>query len=132
MAAGVGVATDEQAVRELVTDWVQRIENDDLDGVLADHTDDIVMFDVPLPVQSVGPEAYRRTWELFYAYQRKGVFRFDELHVTAGADVAYAFGLVTCGGSDPASHFRVRLTVGLRKVDGQWLIAHEHHSVPAT
>jgi ketosteroid isomerase-like protein len=25
-----------------------------------------------------------------------------------------------------------RLIVGLRKVDGDWRIAHEHHSAPAT
>jgi ketosteroid isomerase-like protein len=25
-----------------------------------------------------------------------------------------------------------RLTVGLRKTDGDWRIAHEHHSIPAT
>jgi ketosteroid isomerase-like protein len=28
--------------------------------------------------------------------------------------------------------FLFRLTIGLRKVDGDWRIAHEHHSVPAT
>jgi ketosteroid isomerase-like protein len=28
--------------------------------------------------------------------------------------------------------FLFRLTVGLGKVDGDWRIAHEHHSVPAT
>jgi ketosteroid isomerase-like protein len=27
--------------------------------------------------------------------------------------------------------FLFRLTVGLRKIDGDWRIAHEHHSVPA-
>jgi ketosteroid isomerase-like protein len=27
---------------------------------------------------------------------------------------------------------RLRLTIGLRKVDGTWKIAHEHHSFPAT
>jgi ketosteroid isomerase-like protein len=25
---------------------------------------------------------------------------------------------------------RLRLTIGLRKVDGAWKIAHEHHSFP--
>jgi ketosteroid isomerase-like protein len=25
-----------------------------------------------------------------------------------------------------------RLTICLSKIDGQWMIAHEHHSVPAT
>jgi ketosteroid isomerase-like protein len=35
--------------------------------------------------------------------------------------------------SDPAdaSGFLFRLTIGLRKVGGDWRIAHEHHSVPA-
>jgi hypothetical protein len=28
--------------------------------------------------------------------------------------------------------FLFRLTVGLHKVDGNWRITHEHHSVPAT
>jgi ketosteroid isomerase-like protein len=28
--------------------------------------------------------------------------------------------------------FLFRLTVGLRKIDGDWRIAREHHSVPAT
>src|SRR3954453_23591780 len=128
MAATATATSDELAVRELVTDWVQRVENDDLDGVSADHTDDIVMYDVPPPLQAVGAQEYRRTWELFYEFQRKGVFRFEERPGPAGAEVAYAFGLITCGGTDPGSHFPVRLTVGLRKVDGQWRIAHEHHS----
>jgi ketosteroid isomerase-like protein len=26
---------------------------------------------------------------------------------------------------------RLRLTIGLRKEDGRWLVAHEHHSFPA-
>jgi hypothetical protein len=36
--------------------------------------------------------------------------------------------------SNPADKdgFLFRLTVGLRKVDGDWRIAHEHHSEPAT
>ena len=33
--------------------------------------------------------------------------------------------------TDPATHFRVRLTVGLRREGGQWTVVHEHHSVRA-
>jgi ketosteroid isomerase-like protein len=35
--------------------------------------------------------------------------------------------------SNPADRdgFLFRLTVGLRKVDGDWRITHEHHSEPA-
>jgi ketosteroid isomerase-like protein len=49
--------------------------------------------------------------------------------------VAFAHGLLRCGGekefaANPDN--RLRLTMGLRKVDGQWMITHEHHSFPAT
>jgi ketosteroid isomerase-like protein len=39
-----------------------------------------------------------------------------------------------CEGPDAdgkAEALDFRLTIGLRKIDGQWMIAHEHHSVPA-
>jgi len=56
------------------------------------HTDDIVMFDVPLPLQSRGLADYRKTWELFFANNRGGVGSFDvaDLHVTASDTVAIA------------------------------------------
>jgi ketosteroid isomerase-like protein len=57
--------------------------------------------------------------------------------VDAGADVAFAVAILWCGpdsSSNPIDKdgFLFRLTVGLRKVDGDWRIAHEHHSVPAS
>jgi ketosteroid isomerase-like protein len=61
----------------------------------------------------------------------------QELTVTASRDVAFAVAIMRCGpdsSSNPADKdgFLFRLTVGLRKVNGDWRIAHEHHSVPAT
>ena len=40
---------DEQQIRTLVERWVAAVHAGDLDGVLADHAPDIVMFDVPPP-----------------------------------------------------------------------------------
>ena len=71
-------------------------------------------------------------------YHRPGrAFDIRELTVTAVAEVAFAVAIVWCGpgsSSDPIDKdaFRFRLTVGLRKVGGDWLLAHEHHAVPAT
>lgn len=61
----------------------------------------------------------------------------EELAVTAGDNVAFAVAIMRCGpdsSSNPSDKdgFLFRLTVGLRKVNGEWRIAHEHHSVPAT
>ncbi len=117
---------DENQIRTLLEAWAQAVRDVDMAGILAHHVDDMVMFDVPLPLQSLGMEAYRETWELFFRYSSGGPGSFDlvELDVTAGDTVAFAHGIVGIGAS------RLRLTVGLRKENGGWLIAHEHHSYP--
>jgi ketosteroid isomerase-like protein len=100
--------------------------------VLADHAPGIVMFDVPPPEQGVrGIDAYRETWPGFFAWQASGaVFEIESLEVTAGADVAFAFALLRCGvPADFDPGHRLRLTVGLVKADGRWIVTHEHHSV---
>lgn len=116
-------------VTALIRRWERAIQAGDLDGILARHTEDIVMFDVPEPLQSLGRAAYRRTWELFFHYGQPGpeVFVIDDLRVTAGADVAFATGLLRIGGSSSPV---CRLTLGLVRREGTWWIAHEHHSAP--
>jgi ketosteroid isomerase-like protein len=57
------------------------------------------------------------------------------MDVTAGADLAFAVAAMRCEarGSDGKSEpLDFRLTMCLKKIDGRWTIAHEHHPVPAT
>jgi ketosteroid isomerase-like protein len=129
--------TDEQQIRDLIERWAGAAHAGDLPAVLADHAAGIVMFDVPPPYQGVrGLDAYRATWPGFFAWQASGaVFEIESLEVTAGADIAFAFGLLRCGTPadferDPAQ--RLRLTVGLRKLGGRWAVTHEHHSFTDT
>ena len=127
--------TDEEQIRSLIEGWAEAVHGGDLDRVLADHTDDIVMFDVPPPDQGVrGLAAYSETWPPFFTWQANGArFDIESLEVTAGADVAYAFALLRCGTPEEFAEKpdrRLRLTVGLRKADGRWVVAHEHHSFP--
>ena len=130
--SGESQANEAAQIRELIENWARAVRDMDLAGVLAHHPENVVMFDVPPPLQSRGIAAYKATWEPFFAAQGQGVFDLHELEITAGVDVAFCHSLVTCGiPSDPAGQFQVRLTVGLHKVNGQWFITHEHHSVPA-
>jgi len=129
------MSEDVAQIRTLIEKWAKAAHIGDLDGVLADHATDIVMFDVPPPEDGVrGIQAYRETWPGFLEWQRKGaVFEIVSLDVIAGEDVAYAYALLRCGtpeelASDPDN--RLRLTLGLRKQDGRWVVAHEHHSFP--
>jgi uncharacterized protein (TIGR02246 family) len=127
--------TDDDLIRELIERWARAVHAGDLDGVLADHAADIVMFDVPPPDDGVrGIDAYRDCWPPFFEWQRQGaVFDLVEVDVVAGADVAYAHALLRCGtpeelAKDPDR--RLRLTLGLRREAGRWVVAHEHHSFP--
>ncbi len=128
---------DEAEIRGIIERWIAAIQTCDHVGVQADHTDDLVMFDVPPPYDGVrGAAAYRDTWPPFFEYIDSGAtFELLELDVTAGDSVAYAYGLLRCGTAEDFAanpDNRLRLTMGLRKVGGRWLIAHEHHSFPMT
>lgn len=77
---------DHTSIRTLIERWVQAVHAGDLDGVLADHATDTVIFDVPPPADGVrGIDAYRATWPPFFDWQRQGAaFEIVELDVTAG------------------------------------------------
>jgi uncharacterized protein (TIGR02246 family) len=126
--------TDEQQIRKLIEAWAIAAHDGDLDTVLADHSPDIVMFDVPPPNQVRGIEAYRATWPPFMEWQASGaMFAIESLEVIAGTDVALAYGLLRCAtpadfARDPEQ--RLRLTIGLRKSGERWIVVHEHHSFP--
>ena len=120
-------SSTENQIRTLVKNWARAVREGDMDGVLAHHTDDVVMFDVPPPLQSKGIGAYKKTWELFFSFQPKGGFDLSELKITASDTVAFCHSLLRIGCEKKP---QVRLTIGFRKTRGKWLIAHEPHSAP--
>jgi uncharacterized protein (TIGR02246 family) len=126
---------DETAIRELVERWAAAAHEGDLATVLEHHDPDIVMFDVPPPETGVrGLAAYRETWPGFFEWQRRASFDLLSLDVVAGPEVAFAFALLRCGTPEDFEAIpdrRLRLTVGLRKVEEQWTVVHEHHSFTA-
>jgi len=128
-------STNETQIRALIENWARAVRNKDIDGVLAQHASDLVMFDVPPPVQLRGLDAYAASWDQFWRwYGERGAFEVSELSVTADEAVAFCHGLIHCAGTDPAGRavpLVLRLTVGLRQIGGQWIITHEHHSEPS-
>ncbi|MDN3027369.1 SgcJ/EcaC family oxidoreductase [Streptomyces sp. S.PB5] len=129
------MSDDAAQIRTLITAWADAVHRGDLAGVLAGHAEDIVMYDVPPPHHGIhGLDAYGAAWPPFFAWQAQGAcFDIETLDVTAGSDVAYAHALLRCATPEElAAHpaLRLRLTFGLRKEGGRWLVAHEHHSFP--
>lgn len=122
-------------IRDLIENWAESVRNLDIDGAVANHAENMLMFDVPPPVHIRGIDDYRQTWPLFFDWLKCGAtFEIAWLEVTAGEEVAYATALLRCGrtaelAANPEP--RLRLTVGLRREAGRWIIAHEHHSFPS-
>src|ERR1700736_6668252 len=72
--------TAESEIKALIEVWADAVRRHDLPAILAHHDDDIVMFDVPPPLQSRGLAEYKKTWDLFFAYHQPGqAFDVEEL-----------------------------------------------------
>jgi uncharacterized protein (TIGR02246 family) len=129
-------SSEDLAVRNVVESWAAAVRSRDYEGILKNHSSDIVMFDVPPPFQSKGIEAYKKTWDLFFSCVVDPVV-FDIAVMTVFSDSNLAFVIATMHCTGPGSQgerekLEFRLTIGLQKIDGQWTIMHEHHSVPAS
>ena len=128
---------DVMAITALLYRWADAVHRHDLPAILAHHATDMIMFDLPPPLQCQGLETYAETWEPFFEnHQLGGAFDIRELSVTAGVDVAFAAAIMWCGpvlqtAPENELGFAFRLTIGLRKQQNVWLILHEHHSVPS-
>lgn len=128
---------NEIQILQIIEQWSKSVRELDLAGIRAHHDPDILMFDVPPPFLSRGIDAYMDTWQLFFSSnpERPIPFRFEDIEVTAGSDVAFATAKGKCvvvHRDDRDEPLEFRLTMGLKKIDGQWRIMHEHHSLPAS
>jgi ketosteroid isomerase-like protein len=65
------------------------------------------------------------SWFLANKRGGPGSFEVTDLRITASDTGAYCHALLKIFGST------ARLTMGLRKERGQWLVPHEHHSYPS-
>jgi uncharacterized protein (TIGR02246 family) len=130
------ITADETEIRRIFDQWSKAVRDKDLETIRAHHHPDILMFDVPPPFLSRGIDAYMGTWDLFFTCTPTDVkFDFDHLEIQASPEVAFLTAIGHCRNTEPDGQvlpLDFRLTMGLRKIDGQWVILHEHHSLPAT
>jgi len=128
-------AADVAAIRQQVDKLVEAIRAMDLEGLKPIYAPDIVSFDVQPPLQRIGAEGKWQNWAYaFTLFQHPLGFEVRDLTITLGGDVAFTHSFNRLSGTlrngNRSSGFWVRATVCFRKIDGKWLIAHDHASVP--
>jgi uncharacterized protein (TIGR02246 family) len=126
---------DADAIRAVFESWTAAVRRRDMEGILRNHSSDILMFDLPPPLQCKGIDAYRKSWDLFFSWASDPIlFDVIEMQISAGKDLAFIAATMRCAGrkaNGEPEGLNFRLTVGLRKIDDQWTVTHEHHSLPA-
>lgn len=126
--------TGETRVRALIERRARAIRERDLDGATAAYVPDVQVFDALPPLRYRGRKETRARSEAWLsAYEGPIGYEIRDLEVAAAGGAAFAHYLYRVTGTtkDGAEvDMWVRATLGLRRVDDEWRIAHEHHSVP--
>ena len=131
------VNKDEAQIKALLDRWAKAFEARDINGIMSNYApgDAVVAYDVVPPLQYKGKEAYRKDYlEFLGQYDGPIQVEYRDMRVLSGGDVAFVHALERFTGklkNGQQSDLWLRYTGGLRKVNGTWLIVHDHVSVPA-
>jgi ketosteroid isomerase-like protein len=128
MATTSASTAEEEQIRAVIADRAAAMHDRDAERFVVHYAPQIVKFDLPPPLVYAGPQARDaealRAWLAGHPGGPVG-YEIRDLTVTVGGDVAFCHSLVQLGGA-----LWFRCTLGLRKIDGQWLVTHEHNSTP--
>jgi uncharacterized protein (TIGR02246 family) len=134
MTAPKSEASDEAQIRQLLEQWGQALHTKDLHTLMSYYAPDILTFDILPPLQYQGIDTYRKNFEAWFAAVQGPIeYETRDLRLTIGEEVAFCHSLNRVRSTRPSDEHTetwVRVTVGLRKIEGTWRITHEHVSVP--
>jgi ketosteroid isomerase-like protein len=127
-------AADEADIRRRIDKLVEAVRAMNLQGVKETYAPDLVSFDIVPPLVHLRAEKKWKNWaEVFEAYRAPLGYEIRDLTVVVGDDVAFTHSLNRISGelkSGKRADYWVRWTTGFRKIDGNWLMVHDHVSVP--
>jgi len=102
---------------------------------MALYAPNIVSFDVDPPLRYAGADNKRRAWQAFFAAHTGAIaYEARDLNVTTQGDLAFVHSVNHVSGTLASGHISdlwVRWTACFRRIDGVWLVVHDHVSVPA-
>ncbi|RMI31278.1 YybH family protein [Nocardia stercoris] len=134
MNAANDFQTDAAAIRDRIDQVIAGLRAKDPEALRRLYTADVVSFDVEPPLQHVGVAAKLANWARVFEIFETVDYEVRDFTVAAGGEVAFAHAFARLTGTlkngAPAAGMWVRVTYGMRKIHGTWLIAHDQVSVP--
>jgi ketosteroid isomerase-like protein len=129
-------SNDEKAIRALNQRFIAAVKAKDVNMIMSVYIPDesLSVFDAIPPRQYVGAKAYRKDFEEFLGMFPGPIeYSISDLTITAVSTLGYSHRIDSWTLTDKAGK-RVplvfRVTDVYRKINGKWLIVHEHVSFP--
>jgi ketosteroid isomerase-like protein len=105
---------DDARIRECIAGWARALRTKDINALMADYAPD---------------------FEAWFASVQGIDYEIRALRLAMNDDVAFGhyLGRVKCTRvTGERTDYRVRVTMGFQKMNGRWMVTHEHVSVPFT
>jgi uncharacterized protein (TIGR02246 family) len=124
-----------QEIQDVIEARYDRLAAGDVKGMLESYGPQVVQFTLAPPLGAEvdgGDPAPLEAWVA--TFEAPPRCTATQLRITVDGDVAFATSIdsMTATPKGSTSPFTMwhRVTLGLRRLDGKWLIVHEHASVP--
>jgi len=125
----------EVLVAQRVDDWAKALRAKDIDAVMSLYAPNVVSFDIVPPLRYAGSDNKRSAWqEAFAASDGPINYEVRDLIIAMHGDLAFAHSLNHMSGRSVGGDvidLWLRWTACFRRIDGVWLVVHDHASVPA-
>src|SRR6476659_3025337 len=132
---GVTESSITAVLRRRIDELAQAIRDKNLDQLMSLYARDVEVFDVRASLNVTGAAAYRNNFEHWFdSFEGPLGFELHNLRVVPGENAAFCHYLALVTGTRSADHrtgYWVRGTTCFERRDGDWLVTHEHISMPA-
>jgi ketosteroid isomerase-like protein len=129
------MSDNERQIREVIEAKAATMKTGDAKTMLSYYTPEVVEFSLAPPLRQPADKQDPAPLEGWLAtFEAPPVHEVTRLEIAVGGDVAFATSIdsmtaIPKGMTEPFTLW-YRVTLGLRRVDGRWLVTHEHNSVP--
>ena len=123
---------DEREVKAVIEGWAEATRQKDVHSLISRFTPEPLRFSLAPPLASQ-TSSTKEAEEWFGSFDGPIGYEVKNLSVTTGDHAAFAHGFVHITGTKKDGekpNLWCRVTLGLQKIDGRWLISHLHESVP--
>ncbi|MEP6847730.1 MAG: nuclear transport factor 2 family protein [Acidobacteriota bacterium] len=125
---------EEANIRDVIDRRIKAVRDKDIEALLSNHAPEVLLFDVVDPLQYTGVDMVReRAGKWFSSFQSPIGYEVRDLSIATGGDAAFCHYLYHVSGTLEGGveiSMWVRATVCFRRINGKWMIVHEHQSVP--